>query len=282
MNTNILIIVLTSLLSLSHISATREAEMKNLIAVKKGLRGHTLSISSRNVMLGEIVKELATKCNIRITVNEKALLSLTVNVSFEDVSLEKAIKRIIKAAGVKNHLTAYKNDSRGNPEIVEITLLGSTQKKTLTFSRELLSTKGDNENKVSVFTTKEGVINNAFSEKVDLFKKRYHWKDAETSEMAGYLLEIMPTAAREPGLKELTRSLDRMVTEGQEVDEEILYQAIESTVPPRVAPVMMKALKESVARYRSDEESETSRQSANELYRKFMQRSETTNQQKGR
>lgn len=262
---NILIITLISFLCFSPIGWAKEKKKDAVVFVKKDPGGYSLSVNAHNVMLEEIIKELTEKCNIRVVVYEKAIISLPVSVSFKELRLEEGIKRVVKAAGVKSHLITYREGKVKGPEIVEISLLGSGKKgKGLTFSRESVKP----EKKVKAETPSQG----EFSDKVELFKARYQWEDTDTQELAGHILEMMPDAAKEPGLEELARGLDRIVGEGEEVDEKTLYQAIESSVPPNVAPVMMKAIKESAEQYKSGDGGKSSNKSSNKLYQSFMDR----------
>ena len=268
---NVFILVLISLQSFCLSGWAKEKKTKDLVSVRRGPGGYTLSIDASNNRLEEITKELKEKCGIKVTIYEKAIASLPVSVSFMELSLEEGIKRVVKAAGIKNLLITYRNGSKNKSEVAELTLLGSGGKgEGIAFTRESMKTAKVEKKKDTPQVKSKLPSQDEFSEKIESFKEKYQWEDTEARELAGHILEMMPDDAKEPGLEALTSSLDGAIAEGEEVNEEMLYQAIESTVPPHAAPIMLKSLKESVDKYKSGEEGESSRNSANKLYQDFL------------
>ena len=175
------------------------------------------------VLLGKILEELAEKCTITVVIYEKAILSRPISVSFQEVSIEEGIKKVVKAAGITNHLITYRNNGNNVSEVSELALLGSSGKAEgmalTTETREIETGKEDT-------TPVDGDVppEDTLREKIESFKARYEWEDGETRELADYLLTVMPDPAKGSGLDELTKALDSRMKEGDEdtVDEEVV------------------------------------------------------------
>jgi hypothetical protein len=268
---NVLSLTLISLLFCSVSVWAARGKAEDVVFVNKSLDAYTLSINASNVILEKILEELVEKCTIRVVVYEKAIMYHPISVSFKDLGIEQGITKVIKAAGIKNHLIRYRNNGENRSEVAELVLLGSSGK-----AEEIAFTKGP----MKIKTGKEGTTHvygdvpseDTFLEKIESFKARYEWEDAETRELAGYLLNVTPNPAKDPGLDELIKALDRRIKEGDEdtVDEELFYQAIGDTVPPHIAPFMMEHLKDYGQQYKGGEETDSSERSSNQLYRDFI------------
>ena len=267
------ILGLTITLSLLYIVSVwaGEAKTEAVVSVTECSGGYTLSINANNVTLGKILEELAEKCTITVAIYERALLSRPISVSFQEVSIEEGIKKLVKAAGITNHLITYRNNVNNGSEVSELALLGSSGKTEsialTTETRDIVTGKED-----TIPVDGDVPPEDAVREKIESFKARYDWEDGETRELADYLLTVMPDPAKGSGLDELTKALDNRMKEGDEdtVDEKLLYQAIGDTVPPHRAPFMMESIKNHSQKYRSGEETDSSEGTPNQLYRDFM------------
>jgi hypothetical protein len=194
--------------------------------------------------------------------------------SFKNAPLEQGIKLLLKKSGIKNYLIQYRNDEKNRTTVAVLTVLGSntkTDQKTIT--KEVINTR---EGKASIASSGKSLSSDdEFTNKITALKKRYQWTDEETEKLAGYLLELMPEPTRGPGMEALMDELDwRIAAEGNDaVDEEIFFQALESTVPPHLAPVMMNSIKHYSQRYKAGTVPAADEQSPNELYQEIMSKS---------
>jgi hypothetical protein len=262
--------VTLSLLSIVSVWA-REVKTEALVSVNEFFDGYTLSINANNVTLEKIIKELGEKYTIKVVIYEKAILSPSIRVSFKDLSIEQGIKKVIKAAGIKNHLIRYRNNDTNRSEVSALALLGNSGKEEgRAFTQEPMAIETEKEDTTYVYG--DVPSEDTLREKIESFKARYEWEDVETRELADYLLKVMPDPAKGPGLDELIKALDRRMKEGDEdtVDEELLYQAIGETVPPHIEPFMMESIKNYSQKYTSGWETDSPERSPNQLYRDFM------------
>lgn len=262
------------LLTSSALWADKEGQ-EDVVRVKKDSNSCTLTVAAVNVLLGKVLRELAEKCTVGVIVYEKSVLSHPVSVHFQDLSIEEGIKRILRAAGIKNHLIRYRNN--GGSEPAEVVLLGSGGKG------EVPAFPGG---------AGEGVTGGAggaygdhspeaaFPAKVESFKERYQWEDAEMRELADYLLWIMPDPARGPGMEELVKALDRRVAEEDKdtVDEELFYRALGDILPSPLKPFMMESVKRFGRNYKEGKGSDASEKSPDQIYREFMEKERSTPQ----
>jgi hypothetical protein len=267
------ILGLTITLSLLYIVSVwaREAQTEAIVSVTECPGGSTLSINANNVILEKIIKELAEKCTITVVIYEKSILSRPIRLSFKELSIERGIKKVIQAAGITNHLITYRSNDQNRSEVSEVTLLGNSgNAEGIAFPKETIAREGGKEGTTYVYANVPS--EDALRGKLEAFKARYEWEDAETRELADYLLTVMPVPAKGPGLDELIKALDRRMKEGDEdtVDEELLYQAIGDTVPPDIEDFMMESIKNHSQHYRSGEETDSSEKSPDHLYRDFM------------
>jgi len=268
---NILGLTITlSLLSIVSVWA-REAKTEAIVSVTKFSGASTLSINATNVALEKILKELSEKCAIKVVIYEKAILSRFITMSFKDVSIEQGIKKILQAGGITNHFITYRNYGKNRSEVSELALLGNSGKtEGITFTTESMDIEMGKERVPYVYG--DVPSEDALQRKVEDFTARYEWEDAETRELADYLLTIMPDPAKRSGLDELIQSLDKRMKEGDEntVDEELFYEAIGDTLPPHIEPFMMETIKSYSLKHKSEKETDSPERFPNQLYRDFM------------
>jgi hypothetical protein len=228
------------------------------VKVKKDGNDYSLSINASNIMLGEIIKELIEKCKISVVIHGETISSRLIKVKFKELSLEQGIKKLMSAAGIKKYVIKYGENGSYKSEVRKLILWDGSEKA----EKELIKTE----------KKEYGVAEDALPKDLESFKTRYEWEDEETRELAGYLIEFMPNPTKYPGMKELARELDKRIKDGEKgkVDEKMFYQALESIVPPSVAPMMMASIKEHAQEYKSGERSsEITHESAQELHQKY-------------
>jgi hypothetical protein len=268
---NILGLTITLSLLYSVSVWAQEAKTDAIVSVTEFSGGSTLSINANNDTLEKILKELSEKCTLKVVIYEKAILSRSIILSFKNVSIEQGIKKVLQAAGITNHLITYRNNGKNRSEVSEVTLLGNSGKtEGITCTAKTMDIEMGKEGTPYVY----GPIpsEDALGGKLEDFKARYEWEDAETRELADYLLTVMPDPAKGPGLDELIKALDRRMKGGEAemVDEELFYEAIRETVPPHIETFIMESIKNHSQKYRSGEETDSPEISPNHLYRNFM------------
>ena len=270
---NVLKLTLVFLLLTDTALWAQEERREDAVFVKKCSGGYTLTISATNVLLGKLLRELAEKCSVAVMVYEKAVLSRPMSVHFKDLSIEEGIKRVLRAAGIKNHLIRYGSNGNGRPEPSEVVLLGSGGKGgVLAFA----GGKGERETGNAGSSRAYGDLSpeDMFMDKVESLKARYQWEDEGMRELVDYLLWIMPDPAKGPGLDALIKALDRRMDEGDKntVDEELFYRAIGDTVPSHIEPLMMESIRSLGRNYKGGKETDGSEKSPDQLYREFMKK----------
>lgn len=238
----------------------------NLISVKRSSNGYSLSIDAHNLPLEKLLEKLTNQFPLRV-ITYGADISQPLTISFKEVPLKRGIKRLLKESGINNHFIHYRNDEKKGAPITVLALLGNgTNPDGKTIK------KSKNRESITSSTKESGSPEDKFAEKITAFKKRYEWADEEIEKLAGYLLELMPEPARDPGMEVLMNELDWKITaEGNNaVDEEIFFQALENTVPFHLAPVMMNAIEQYSQGYKAETLHETDEQSPNHLYQEVM------------
>jgi len=238
----------------------------NLISVKRSSNGYSLSIDAHNLPLEKLLEKLTNQFPLRV-ITYGADISQPLTISFKEVPLKRGIKRLLKESGINNHFIQYRNDEKKGAPITVLTLLGNgTNPDGKTIK------KSKNRESITSSTKESDSPEDKFAEKITAFKKRYEWADEEIEKLAGYLLELMPEPARDPGMEVLMNELDwRITAEGNNaVDEEIFFQALENTVPFHLAPVMMNTIKQYSQGYKAETLHETDEQSPNHLYQEVM------------
>ena len=241
------------------------------VSAKETPDGYTLSINSDNFPLETLLKELTNQCQLRVITYEEAMVSQPITISFKDMPLEQGIKRLLKASGINNYFIQYRNDQKGRSRMAILTLLGKgTKAGGVAITDDFI--RRDKEKEVITPLTEPLSPEDKFTEKAASLKERYEWADEGTEALAGYLLEIMPEAARGPGMEALMKALDRrIVIEGNDiVDEIIFFQALEDTAPSHLVPAMMESIKHYSQQYKTGTTNETFEQSPNDLYQEIM------------
>ena len=250
----------------------REAKTEAIVSVTQLSGSSTLSINADKVTLKQILNELAEKCTITVVLYDKTILARPISLSFKDVSINKGIKKLLQAAGITNHLITYRNNSKNKSEVSEVTLLGNSgnAEERVCLGGETVQEGRKDGGAASLYS--DVLLEYTVREKIASFKARYDWEEEETGELAKYLLTVMPIGIRKSGMDKLIRALDRRIQEGNEstIDEELLFQAIGETVPPRLEPFMMETIKNYSRNYKSRKDINSSERPSNQVYQDFM------------
>jgi len=272
------ILILTIMLQLSFSLAgwAKEAKTKGTLSVSSISGGYTFSIDAVDVMAADILKQLGEKCKVKIITQGKPLPSVPVSLRCQNIDLNQAVKRIMKASGVKNHMVKYKGSNSNKPETIEIYILDYSNERIankVKFSppQKTSETKKTKVAKKTPRVARQSVPSGDFKEKVEWFKGNYEWESEETMELAGHLLAIMPDEAKQPGFEELVKSLDKKIKgeNASSIDEETLIQAIEGTVPPDMAPMMSKHIKKYIQQFKGEGDAPSGK-TPNEHYQDFL------------
>jgi len=268
--------VLTVTLTFFSAVSLRAPEAQEVVSLTAGSGKYTLSVTAHEVPLEQILQELGEKCAIRVVTYQKALLSRPVNVIFKDAPPEQAIKKVLKAAGINNHLMHYRDKGKQRSELSVLVIFGNS---CTSGERPLLQAglRGGSGRGWRAHVPGKGQPEDTFAEKVEVFKEQYQWEDAETWQLAGYLLTVMPDPAKKQGLEPLIRALDSRMQEGngERVNETLLHQAIGDTVPPHLKPSMMKSINTHIEHYRRGWKMDTFEGSPYRQYRDFMSRNQS-------
>lgn len=76
------------------------------------------------------------------------------------------------------------------------------------------------------------------------FKDKYQWDHPETATMGGYMLGTIPEQFREAAMNNLMKSMDQAQLQdgARVVDERMLVESIEKTMPPNLRPSFRKLI----------------------------------------
>ncbi len=229
----------------------RAALAARAVTVKETQRGRVVSADAHAEPFDNLLRDLGSQCDIRITCRGGCRLSQPVKIHFHNLPLEQAIKKLIRAAGINNYLIRFRDEDSGQPAITEIVVFGNRTTATATLNRA--GTGADQKRREpDVAGMPPAASPDAYAKKIASIQERYPWDDEETRAWAVHLLEAMPDEVKDFGLDHLMHELDKAIeSEGTaSVNNELLYRAIEAAAPPGVAPAMMRQVRKLSARYR--------------------------------
>jgi hypothetical protein len=203
-----------------------------------------VSVNAKGVSLHDIFEELETKCFHKFIVTGKGLPEAPLYITITRVPFNDALKTLLKAAGVTGHVINIRKKVPDKPVVVDLCIVNSGAGPTADYQ----PAGGDKPLAQSITTTAAPIAQveqpKLAPEKIDEFKKKFAWKNPDTQELAGRLIEMMPAAAKAQGLEQLSSILDAKMKRGNlsSVNEETLLQAIQETVPTDMAPGMMQGI----------------------------------------
>ncbi len=203
-----------------------------------------LSVNAIAVPLENLLRDLGDQCRIHITCRGRCSLSQPVRIHFHDLTLEQAITKLIRAAGIHNYLIRYGDGGSGRQSITEVVVFGNRTMTAAAFNQSG-TLPDEKQHELSVDRKPAVAPADAYAKKLASFKDRYRWEDEETRDGAVNLIEAMPDEVKDFGLDHIMQELDKVnESEGTAaVSPERFYRAIEASAPPGAAPAMMRQIR---------------------------------------
>ncbi len=221
------------------------------LMVKQTPQGPVISADAVAEPFAHLLRNLGSRCNLQITCRGDCRTPQPMTIQFHDLPLDQAIKKLLRAAGLNNHLIRYGAGAGGRQSITEVVVFGNRTMGAAALNQSgALPRKQHHE--LNVERTPPVAPPDAYSNKIASLKDRYRWEDEETRAWAGHLLEAMPEEVKEFGLDHIMKELDRAVQPkgAAAVNTELFYRAIEASAPPGVAPAMMRQVRKVSGQYR--------------------------------
>jgi len=92
-----------------------------------------LTVSAEDAMPEDVFLALGKECNIEIIVKGEKFPENGVTIELKDMPIKDAVKRLVRACGLKNYLMDFKKDDQGKSQLVKIDLsVGGSGQKVLT------------------------------------------------------------------------------------------------------------------------------------------------------
>lgn len=200
---------------------------KHIEITKSNNDRNTISIQAVNASPPEIFKELEKKINIKILSQGKEIPNVSLNLTIPHMQVKEAIKRLLKASGINNHVISYKHGREGRNDTIELHILSFSKEQLPASIKTPLKNSSLSIEKPEVVRTPQ-ISDVDFFEKVEKFKEKYEWDSYDTKELAGFLLDNMPEQIKKSGVDNLIRMLDeKLQSKGTtEVTEEMLIDNI--------------------------------------------------------
>ncbi len=225
------------------------------VAIEADPTGSAVAITAINTKPTEIVQELQSSFGVTIEFKGKEIPDEPLNVQISGVPFKNAFKSLIKIFGVDNHFINYGKPGKNDiPQSITVHVLSAGDPiKTATIQAEPKRSgkpkpaaglnRPPQGKKPPSMLSKKGKPED-FDQKVDEFKDAYEWDNDATSDMAGYLLDIMPDSLKKSGLSALSKELEELVKKGEisKVDEAILLDSMVATVPAHMKKDMRELL----------------------------------------
>jgi hypothetical protein len=220
------------------------------LTVKETLQGPVISADVVAEPFDNLLRDLCSQCDLRITCRGDCRRLQPVSIQFHDLPLAQAIKKLLRAAGINNHLIRYGGGVSGRQSITDVVVFGS---RTMTAAALKPSRilPDENRHEQSLDRTPPVAPAAAYANRIASLQDRYRWQDEETRAWAAHLLEAMPDEVKDFGLDHIIKELDKATEQASAaaVNTEIFYRAIEVSAPPGVAPAMMRQVRKISERY---------------------------------
>lgn len=237
------------------------------VTVKETPRGPLISVNAFDEPLENILRNIAEPCGIRITWRGENHRLKPIRANIKDLSLEQAVRQLIKAAGITNYLIRSCAMDAPRQPIAEVIIFANNIMAETAFAHpgtEPFENGSDSggDHKPPDEPSHE------YAEKIASFKNRYRWDNEETREWAIYLLGTIPEEAKAVGLDRIINELDKSVgSEGSTtVNETVFYRAIEAAAPPAIAAAMMQQVRRLSERYYNRRIHETTDSAPGRIY----------------
>jgi hypothetical protein len=264
-----LFLLISSVWCLASPAYCRSAHAARELSVKQMLQGPVISADVVAEPLDNLLRDLGSRCDVHITCRGDCRTLQPVSIQFHDLPLKQAINKLLRAAGINNHLIRYGGGVSGRQAITEVVVFGKRTMAAAALNPPRILPDEDR-HELSLDRTPPVAPADAYSNKIASLKDRYRWQDEETRAWAGHLLEAMPDEVKDFGLDRIMKELDKAAEpEGAAaVNTEIFYRAIEAAAPPGVAPAMMRQVIKVSERYHERTAEETSDPSCEGLRQK--------------
>lgn len=226
-------------------AAESTSNAKQIITINDGL----LSIDAQEVSVENIFKELGEVGGIKITAYENSFPAKSTNITFSDVPLEEALKKIIKITGVKNYITNYRKI--GNQDRVsEIKFLSGGGKLRVLTSGSKGSTprRAERPARPTVKTAVKRSLDHSEDElddEIEALEEKFTWDDQKTAELAKEVLRDTPLQVRKGAMDSLMQTLNNSLKQQKEsvVSREMIYKAFVEAVPAEIPEVRERVRK---------------------------------------
>jgi hypothetical protein len=250
----VLFLLISAFLCPASPADARTANTEHAVTVKETPRGYILAVDALAEPLENLLRDLGDQCRIHITCLGRCRLLQPVSIHFQDLTLEQAIKKLIRAAGIKNYLIRYSDGDNGHQSITEVVVFGNSAMATAAFNHSgTLSVEKQHEPRGDL--NPPAAAGDEYSKKIASLKDRYRWEDEETRAWAVHLLDAMPDEVKDFGLDVIMKELDKTNEPGRTavVNAELFYRAIEAAAPPGAAPAMMRQVRRLSEQYHNSE-----------------------------
>jgi hypothetical protein len=220
------------------------------LTVKETLQGPVISADVFAEPFDNLLRDLCSQCDLRITCRGDFSRSQPVSIQFHDLPLAQAIKKLLRAAGIHNYLIRYGDRVSGRQSITDIVVFGNrTMAAAARNPSQILP--DENRHELSLDLAPPVAPADAYAKKIASLQDRYRWQDEETRAWAVHLLEAMPDEVKDFGLDALMKELDKATEQESTaaLHTELFYRAIKAAAPPGVAPAMMLQVRRLSERY---------------------------------
>jgi len=188
---------------------------ESLVEYKNGL----LTIKAQDEEIESLIKEIGEKCNIKIVLYGELKNKTPVNIQFSDLSPSDAIRRVLKAARIKNYLFHFE-EALSSKRLARVDIIGSKG-----IQRELTQGRGSQEVKTPLEEEKSP------SEKgAKVFKLKVKREQAEK--------------LQEQFLSLMQKMLEGKMEKGEEPDPSAVLKMFKEMIPPEVASQLPKEVLE--------------------------------------
>ncbi len=229
----------------------RTAHAARELTVKETLQGPVLSADVFAEPFDNLLRDLCSQCDLRITCRGNFSRLQPVSIQFHDLPLAQAIKKLFRAAGINNHLICYGGGVSGRQLITDIVVFGNrTMAAAARNPSRILP--DENQHELSPDRTPPVAPAAPYANRIASLQDRYRWQDEQTRAWAGHLLEAMPDEVKDFGLDHIMKELDKATEpEGTgAINTELFFRTIEVSAPPGMAPAMMRQVRKVSERYR--------------------------------
>ncbi len=201
-----------------------------------------LSVDVKQKSLKNIFSAIEEKAKIKFTFKGIPLPDVPIDISLKEEGVNQVVKALIKAGGVQSHLLNFKTSDEIEIHVLNVNKEIVPQKKTIPAKktvRKRSSQRSTNKTNKRSDVKKDG--------KIKYLQNKFNWENDKTKQLAGYLVEIMPSKIWESGYKALLKAIEESTEKnGKTVNEDMLVESIISTVPPKMKDYVRESTRKHV------------------------------------